>query len=194
MIGFRGVLAATLAAASAAALAGLSQVPWTPVPGSEGIVRLSWRARGERVEICHQLSPEELAKLPQHMRRERVCEGTTAEYRLRVEVDGERRVDEMVQGSGEVQVRPLYVYRELVLSPGEHEMEVEFERVGPGEGEDEDSTSDEDGGAQGPRGGETAVPPRLALEHTIRLRPREVVLVTYDAERQALVLKARPPT
>jgi hypothetical protein len=38
------------------------------------------------------------------------------------------------------------------------------------------------------------VPRRLAFERTIRLRPREIVLVTYDAERQALVLKARPPT
>jgi hypothetical protein len=191
--GVRGVLAAALAAGSAAALAGLSQVSWTPEPGPEAMVRLSWRARGERVEVCRDLSAEELAQLPQHMRRERICEGTTAEYRLRVGVDGDRLVDERVQGSGEVQTRPLFVYRELVLAPGEHRLEVELERVGTTEAEDDDSAGEEDGDAPA-RGGESAVPRRLAFERTIRLRPREIVLVTYDAERQALVLKARPPT
>jgi hypothetical protein len=184
------MLAAALAAGSVAAVAGLSQVPWTPEPGSEAVVRLSWRARGERVEVCRDLSPEELAKLPQHMRRERVCEGTTAEYRLRVELDGDRTVDEPVRGSGAVQTRPLYVYRELTLPPGEYTVKVVQERVGP-----EPSDADEDDAEADERpGGEAAVPRSLGLERTIRLRPREVVLVTYDAERRALVLKARPPS
>jgi hypothetical protein len=184
------MLAAALAAGSTAAVAGLSQVPWTPEPGPEAVVRLSWRARGERVEVCRDLSAEELAKLPQHMRRERVCEGTTAEYRLRVEVDGVRKVDQTVPGSGEVQPRPLFVYRELTLPPGEHTLKVELERTGP-------EAANRDAAAAAPRGGragEAAIPPRLSLDQAIRLGPREVVLVTYDAERQALVLRAKPPS
>ena len=194
MSAFGRVIAAAVALGSAAAIAGLSQVPWPPVPGPEAMVRLSWRARGERLEVCRQLSAEELAELPPHMRQEQVCEGTTAEYRLRVEVDGEERVDQLVQGSGEVQVRPLYVYRELVLPPGEHTVRVEVERAArhsAGDAEDEDEKAEETGSR---RRAEAAVPRQLRLERRLNLRPREVVLITYDAERRDLVLVATPPS
>lgn len=194
MSAFGRVIAAAVALGSAATIAGLSQVPWTPVPGPEAMVRLSWRARGERLEVCRQLSAEELAELPPHMRQEQVCEGTTAEYRLRVEVDGEERVDQLVQGSGEVQVRPLYVYRELVLPPGEHTVRVEVERAArhsAGDAEDEDEKAEETGSR---RRAEAAVPRQLRLERRLNLRPREVVLITYDAERRDLVLVATPPS
>jgi hypothetical protein len=188
----RLVLAAAVAAGLAAALAALSQVPYTPEPGPEALLRLSWRARGERVETCYELSAEEQRKLPQHMRQQRNCEGTTAEYRLRVEVDRQRRMDETVQGSGEVQVRPLYVYREVALPPGEHRVEVTFERVGPAEGaaeEEEEEEEEEALESRARRAREAAVPRRLELERVVRLRPREVLLVTYDAERRELVVR-----
>ena len=69
-------LGIVVAAVAVATLAALSAIPWTPEPGPEAVVRLSWRARGERVEVCRDLSAEELEALPQHMRRERVCEGS----------------------------------------------------------------------------------------------------------------------
>lgn len=193
MSALRRVLAAVLAVGSAAALAALSQVPYTPVAGPEAVVRLSWRARGERVEHCRELSADELRSLPRHMRQERVCEGTTAEYRLRVEVNEEPRVSEAVQGSGEVQVRPLYVYRELALPPGRHRFRVTFERVGPPDSdlddEGEEERSDEDGASGGRRAREAAVPRRLKLERTLHLSAREVVLVTYDPQRRELVVR-----
>jgi hypothetical protein len=199
----RTLLAVAAAVGATAALAALSRLPYTPEPGPEALLRLSWRARGERVEICRELSPEEQQELPQHMRQTRTCEGTTAEYRLRVELDGRRRMDAPVQGSGEVQVRPLYVYRELALAPGEHRLTVTFERVGPAErdaeAEAEDSEEEEEDGeeeevedgeaSRGRRAREAAVPRRLALERVVRLRPREVLLVTYDADRRELVVR-----
>jgi hypothetical protein len=184
----RVVLAAAVAAGSAAALAALSQVPYTPEPGPEALLRLSWRARGERVETCRELSAEEQRNLPQHMRQQRICEGTTAEYRLRVDFDGQRRMDEPVQGSGEVQVRPLYVYRELALPPGEHRLGVTLERVGPTE-EDAGEEAEEEEEVRNRRAREAAVPRRLELQRVVRLGPREVLLVTYDAERRELVVR-----
>jgi hypothetical protein len=188
----RRLVGAAVAAVSVAALAALSQLPYTPKPGPEALLRLSWRARGERVETCRELSEEEQRNLPQHMRREQVCEGTTAEYRLRVEIDGERRVDGPVQGSGEVQVRPLYVYREIAVPPGEHRLEVTLERLaqsrtedGAEEEEEEDDHEDRDRR----RAREAAVPRRLALERVVRLGSRQVLLVTYDSERRELVLR-----
>jgi len=182
----RRLIGAAVAGVSLAALVALSQLPYTPNPGPEALLRLSWRARGERVETCRELSAEEQQNLPRHMRQQRTCEGTTAEYRLQVVIDGERRVDGPVQGSGEVQLRPLYVYRELALPPGEHRLEVTFDRVGPAEGgaaeEEEEESHDR-------RAREAAVPRRLELERVVRLGPREVLLVTYDAERRKLVVR-----
>jgi hypothetical protein len=108
-----------------------------------------------------------------------------------VEVDRQRRMDETVQGSGEVQVRPLYVYREVALPPGEHRVEVTFERVGPAEGaaEEEEEEEEEELESRARRAREAAVPRRLELERVVRLRPREVLLVTYDAERRELVVR-----
>lgn len=189
----RRLVGAAVAVVSVAALGALSQLPYTPEPGPEALLRLSWRARGERVETCRELSEEEQRNLPQHMRRERICEGTTAEYRLRVKVDGERRVDGPVQGSGEVQVRPLYVYREIAVPPGEHRLEVTLERLAQtrteagAEEKEEEEDDREDRDRR--RAREAAVPRRLALERVVRLGPRQVLLVTYDSERRELVLR-----
>jgi hypothetical protein len=192
----RWSLGGAVATAATAVVAALSQVPYTPEPGPEALLRLSWRARGERVEVCRELSAEELEALPQHMRQERVCEGATARYRLRVEVDGERRVDEPVQGSGELQVRPLYVYRELALPPGRHRIGISFERVGPAEpeaGEHEEDGAEDEAETPDRRAREAAVPRRLELQRAVELRPREVLLVTYDPERRRLRQAAVTP-
>jgi len=181
--GVRAALGGGLATAVAAAVAGLSQVSYTADPGPEALLRLSWRARGERVEVCRDVTEEELRKLPQHMRQPRVCEGTTAPYRVVVSVDGEPVADEIPSGSGTRQARPLYVYRELPLSPGAHHLSVLLERVGgAAESPPQESEIEEDHK-------KGVVPPRLHLEETVHLAPRQVLLVTYDAERQALITR-----
>ena len=47
-------------------------------------LRLSLSARPERVERCRELSDEELARLPAHMRLRTQCEGYSARYRLAI--------------------------------------------------------------------------------------------------------------
>lgn len=132
----RLALAAVAALLVTGGVVALSYVPYTPDHGSAALIRLSWRARGERIETCRRLTPEELENIPAHMRQPEICKGITAPYRLRVYVAGELRTDEMIGGSGARRDGLLYVFREFETRPGIHDVHVVFERaIAPGERE-----------------------------------------------------------
>jgi len=185
----RLALAAAVVLASGAALAALSSMPYTAESGDRAMVRLAWRARGERVRECHRLSAEKLARLPQHMRQEETCERRILPYRLQVDLDGVRVIDELVRAGGAREDRPLFVFRDLSVLPGTHHLQVTFEREGtpaaPGREEEEEEV---DATEADRRTRET--PARRALDVPVVLVPRQIVLVTYDDERQRLLLAA----
>lgn len=162
-----------LAAAAVTALAALSQVPYAPTRASHAVLRLAWRVRGVRVEECRRLTPEELARLPVHMRHAEECTGRVLPYHLTVVRDGEQIVDRVVRAAGAREDRPLYVLEEMPLAAGTHDIAVRFVR----------DTAEETAGR------EVLTPVTLALEATLTLGEGEVALVTYDAEQRRLVLR-----
>lgn len=192
--------AAFVAGAIAFAVAALSRVPYAAGDEEGAILRLSWRFRGERLEECRRLSAEELAQLPAHMRREVVCEGGVAPFLLSATVDSVAVAHDTIRASGARADRPLYVFREVRVAPGEHRLQVRFHRLDrrdagdrkpdghgnheeEGEGEQEERKLDSEEMAAG---GEPAA---LALHTRFRAAPGEVVLVTYDPELRRLVLR-----
>lgn len=170
----RYVLGGVFAVAVTAGVGALSQVPYRAEASRDPLVRLTWRARGIRVEDCLQVPPEELEKLPVHMRRAEECVGRILPYRLTVTIDGGRAVDETVEAGGARADRPLFVFREISVSPGRHALDVTF-RV---EGEVPSDAVVQD-----------ATPRFLELDATVDLEADRVVLVTYDAEHRELVLR-----
>jgi len=184
------------AVAAAAALVWASNVPLTIDGSADAVLRLAWGVRPERIETCRELTAQELANVPQHMRQERVCEGTTAAYRLVVRDEHGVRVDRLIRGGGLRQDRRLYVFEELPLPSGTALVDVRFERVGTSAGDDDRSAADEaddrhEGGDNAERQG--AIPRALSLVARVTARPREVILVTYDPELRALVTVQRSP-
>jgi len=153
------------------------------------------------VERCVTRTDEELRDVPSHMRQRVACEGRSARYRLLVRRDGEVLADEVVAGAGARQDRPIYVLREFSTQPGAMRLEVSLRRldsVAPDPGPDADDR--EAGEAvpdrerrerqeRGRRLGE-AMPPSLTLSAEHLMAPRSVLLVTYDAERRALVARS----
>jgi hypothetical protein len=188
-----GLLAA---AAVMAALLWASNAPMTAHGSNAAVLRLAWSARPERIEDCRQRSAEELAKLPQHMRQPLACEGTTAEYRLRVRIDGSLVTDRIVHGGGLRRDRRLYVFEEVALPPGEREIDIRFDRVESGRPEHPADAADDRGLEHhdaAPLGGRGEfVPPSLSFERRVRAVSREVLLVTYSSERRALVTVQNP--
>lgn len=170
MSALRRAGAACVAAASIAGIVLLSQVPYRAASEDEALIRLSWRAVGERVEECRAPTPEELAALPRHMRLPEICEGRIAPFRLELRVDGERLFDGRIRASGARQDRPTYVFEEFRLSPGEHRVQVRFE-----------VERAQEAGAR---------PAPLLLDETLRISPRQVVLITHDENAARLELRA----
>jgi hypothetical protein len=174
---------------------------YTATPADEAALRLAWRANVPLVEECRELSAEEQAELPVHMRRERVCEGRVASYRLEAAVDGRVLHQATISGAGARGDRPLYVFETLPVEPGRHRLRVSFVRVGAeAQAEvgsdagaarspdvDPDREPDADDGNRSGRG--RAVPDRLVLEREVEVEPREVLLVTYVAGGGRLVLR-----
>ena len=165
-------------------------------------VRLSWSARPERIEVCRRLSAAELAQVAEHMRQRVECEGRFATYALRVESDGRVLGETTVHGAGLRHDRPLYLLREYDVAPGRHHVRVSFtRREKPNAATDTFANTtpievDDDifaGRAQREavehaRLVRAAIPAHLELDTTIVFAPRQVVIVTFAAERRALVL------
>lgn len=164
------------AVGSALALAWLSQVPYAAEAARDGLIRLSWRARGERVQRCRPLSEEEQAQLPPHMRQPEVCEGRVAPYVLSLELDGAVSLIDTVRASGARRDRPLYVYHDVPVAPGTHEVRVRFVR--------------QPAGADEPPVQE-ATPRALELEASVSVAAGEIALITLDPASRALVLRQR---
>jgi hypothetical protein len=162
-----------------ASLGLLTRFEHTPGDPDAAELRLAWRARVPLVEECRRLSEEEQAELPVHMRREVVCEGRVASYRLEVSVDGSVRYRATVSGAGARGDRPIYVFESLALAPGSREIVVAFDRLG----EAADST------VQSSRAGVETIPARLSVRRTVDVAPRDVLLVSYDPVQRELVLR-----
>ena len=155
------------------ACAGLVALSWGSVhlgSADEGVLRLSWRAVGQRIEECRVPSEEELAALPPHMRRDEICEGRLAPFALEVRLDEEVVLRRELHAAGAREDRPTYVFDELRVEPGPHRLEVDFAVAG---------------------GGAAALVPPLRLRTRIELASRSVVLVTRDDESGELVVRQR---
>jgi hypothetical protein len=182
-------------AAMAAVLLG-ANAPITVRESEQAVLRVAWSVRPERIERCRQQSEEELARLPAHMRLPMVCEGASAQYRLTVRHDGRIVAEQTVHGGGLRQDRRIYVFRELPIDPGDAAIEVRFDRIdggapdaAPGKRDEErqEAKGDEDrlGRRSNPQG--ETVPAHMVFARRLRIRPREVILVTYAARDRALV-------
>ncbi len=210
----RRALAVLLAIVVTAALVLLSRAGYATGRGTEGLLRLSWSGRPERIERCRRYTDEELAERPAHMRQRLECEGSSARYGLRVETDGRAVSLDTVTGGGLRGDRPIHFLGEYPLLPGARTISVEVVRVdttdADGEeaedqddaedeaGADDDEDAEESSGLESDRGvrereerkrqRQEALPPRLSLDTTVTVGRGEVVLVTYDRGVRRLVM------
>jgi hypothetical protein len=118
---------------------------------------LGWRLTGQVKERCRDLTPQELAKRPVHMRVPRECVTEVLSYDLKAVVDGQIVAEKTVRSPGLRADRPLNVQEDLRVIPGDHDVRVTFtphEAGGPGK--------------------------VLSLERRVRFDRGRVVLVTYD--------------
>jgi len=124
------------------------------------VLRLGWRLAGQVRQRCRDLTSEELAARPVHMRRPRECVTEPLTYDLTATVDGRIIARNRVRPAGLRGDRPLSVEEEFDIRPGPHAVTVTF--------------SPADGGT----GGRV-----LTFDETVRFERGRVVLITQDGER-----------
>jgi coenzyme F420-reducing hydrogenase delta subunit len=118
-------VAATVLLIACAGLLGLvSDLGYTPpsITGSEFVVSL--KHPGQASENCRDLTEEELASTPIHMRKERICERTRPPVRLRVAIDGVTALETSVAPSGIWKDGNSVAVERTPVEPGEHRVSV----------------------------------------------------------------------
>jgi coenzyme F420-reducing hydrogenase delta subunit/NAD-dependent dihydropyrimidine dehydrogenase PreA subunit len=130
-----GVAGATLLALLFAALIGAgSDLGYASprLPGSE--LAISLKHPGVASESCRQLSEEELAAKPAHMRKPMECERMRPDVRLRVDIDGVRALETSVAPSGLWKDGNSVSLERIAIEPGDHLVRVAIgETVDPDE-------------------------------------------------------------
>jgi hypothetical protein len=168
---------ALVVAGALAALGWGSRAPYASAASSDGLLRLSWRMRSESAQVCRARTPEELASLPAHMRTPEVCVTQDAVYRLELDVDDDEALVLRMHPHGARGDRPLFVFHERRLVPGEHDVRVRFHREHDGDEEDEDEDDEDDQ--------EDA----LEWSASVVARRGDILLVTLDETERRLILK-----
>lgn len=93
-------------------------------PG-EGLLRLSFMAPGKPRFECRSRTPEELARLPPHLRTPTECPRERSPVRVRVELDGVAVIDSAFPPAGLAGDGAAAGYRRLPVPAGTHELKVQ---------------------------------------------------------------------
>ncbi|MDT8342277.1 MAG: hypothetical protein RQ751_12255 [Longimicrobiales bacterium] len=168
----RRVLAGGAALLAAALIAAGSRAPVTFSPADAALLRLSWRLPGVATEACRELSEEELARLPVHMRNPSACIGVIASYLLEVRLNGTLLASDTVAPPGARGDRPLNVLREYPLDPGDHRLDVTFRALLP------EDVPLPDGGVR-----------EVGWEGSVTVAPGDVALLALHPDRARLELR-----
>ncbi len=123
--GFLGIAAAVLLAAVFAVAIGVASDLVYAAPrhaGSE--LAVSLKHPGVANEDCREVSEEELAATPVHMRKPRECKRTRPPVRLRVEVDGELALDASIAPSGLWKDGNSVALERVPLEAGDHHVRL----------------------------------------------------------------------
>jgi hypothetical protein len=86
-------------------------------------LRLSWKTTGEKIRTA---AKEQGEDVPAHMRAVENFEEKMRDYQLTVDVDGRPWLDKLMRPPGLHHDRPISVFEEIDLAPGEHQVHLKF--------------------------------------------------------------------
>ena len=133
-------------------------------PAEGAAIRLAVRTAAGKIEICRDVSPEELAQLPIHMRQPRLCEEQPVAYRLTMAVDGQEVHAVHADRRGMRGDRPLVIDELVAIPAGRHDLFVSLEPEVP----------------PGTAAAVAAGLPRGTLRQTVELPAGRIALVTWE--------------
>ena len=99
---------------------------YTHLPPDETLIKLSFRHAGQHVGACHELTPEEFAKLPPYQRKggTTVCPRERADVTVELEMDGKRLYHEVLRPTGLAHSSNANIYRRIPVKAGAHTLKA----------------------------------------------------------------------
>lgn len=116
---FKVAARAAVSLALLAAMGYLARLPYGQKT-THAVLRVSVRAAAQQHDTCQTRSDAELARLPVHMRQKTYCERRLLPYRLRIDINGEPKLDKILQPRGVHGDRPVVSDNSFHLVPGSH--------------------------------------------------------------------------
>jgi len=85
------------------------------------LIKLSFRHAGQLKGACRQLTPEELAKLPEYKRKGTMeCPRERADVVVELEMDGKQLYHEILRPTGWAHSSTSNIYRRITVKAGSH--------------------------------------------------------------------------
>lgn len=131
----------------------------------ESLIKLSFTHAAQRVEECHKLTPEELAKLPPNMRAPTKCGRERAPVVVEVDIDGKEAIRHVAEPSGLSRDGASAVYLRLTVPAGTHQVAVRLKDSPDGGGFNYES------------------------EKTVTLAPAQILVIDFDAQRGGITFR-----
>jgi hypothetical protein len=134
------------------------------LPPGQALVKVSFIHHGQRVADCRPFTAEELAKLAPNMRTPMKCERERSPVTIEVDLDGTTVYRHVAVPSGLSRDGASAVYHRLQVPAGEHRIAVRMkDRAGP-------------------------VPFDHTRETTLTLKPAQVLVIDFDAQKGGITL------
>lgn len=135
------------------------------LPEDHALIKLSFIHHGQRLQECHKMSAEELAKLPPNMRAPMDCPRERAPITVEVDIDGIAAIRRTAQPSGLSRDGAASVYQRIEVAAGMHSFDVRLR----------DSTRSEG----------------FDFEHheVLDLQPAQILVIDFSAEKGGITLQ-----
>ena len=131
----------------------------------QALIKLSFTHHGKLVSECHRLSPDELAKLPPNMRAPMRCPRERVPVVVELDIDGVPMIRYSAAPSGLSKDGASAVYRRLPVAAGPHRIVVRLKDSAGGTNFD------------------------YSLDESVPLKPAQVLVIDFDADKNAITLR-----
>lgn len=150
----------------AVALGVFSRWPvYHPLAEDMAQIKVSFIHHGARVAECRPYTAEEQAKMPPNMRKAQKCERERSPVSIEVDIDGKTVLAHTSAPSGLSRDGASTLYQRLNVAAGQHRITVRFK----------DNQKAESFTSQ--------------LEETITLKPAQVLVIDFSADKGGIVLQ-----
>lgn len=102
----------------------LSRMPFHMSSSHESALIVTFRSAASASEVCRPATADELAKMLPHMRREKICERSRPQTRMRINIDGTERLNKLYKPLGLNSDGVTVAFENIGLNAGLHEVEI----------------------------------------------------------------------